>query len=143
MEQRRGKGEFIEFIDSGSGSPKLGNRTAFPHTIFGIDTGINLGSDFVFRGTDRFIGAPAVTEELIRIADCILEHCTFIDAGTFVTGFIDACTDDVIWGFIDTGLIIGSLDIFTDYDPVTTSCSREALHRSHRCSRRQSHRADQ
>ena len=48
MERRRGKGEFI---DSGNLSGNLGSD---------IDSG-NLGSEFISSGTERFIGASAVT----------------------------------------------------------------------------------
>ena len=47
-----------------------------------------------------------VYQLIICDADWIFENCTF------VTGFIDVCADEVINGFIGTGLNIGSDIIF-------------------------------
>ena len=47
-----------------------------------------------------------VYQPIICDADWIFENCTF------VTGFIDVCADDVISGFMGTGLNIGSDLIF-------------------------------
>ena len=132
MEQRRGKWDIVVSQPIICNANGIFENCTFVTGFIDICDFTGTGSDI---GTGLDIGTvPDIGTVLARGSDIILR---FTDrfVGTF--GFFD------YGGCIGTRLIISVVDTFTDNGFVITGCRREALHRSHRCSRHQPRRADQ